>query len=183
MLESDPPLPRPGKTRSSGSPRLSWLSTANAWEESGTRCGRPAFMRSAGTVQIAVRRSISRHRAPSVSPVRAAVRIVNSNASAPIPSRKRSVAMKAANSTKGRAARCLTGAMRPCAGNTFARWPFQRAGFASVRYPRTAAQSRTFSIRPRSLLAVSVFEVQSGSRTSVMCRTSTSETANAPNTG
>ena len=47
--------------------------------DSGTRCSRPAFIRSAGTVQTSP--SISSQCAPSTSPVRAAVRMANSKAS------------------------------------------------------------------------------------------------------
>ena len=50
-----------------------------------------AFMRLAGIVQIALSRSTSAHVAPITSPVRAAVRIVNSSASAATASRLRSL--------------------------------------------------------------------------------------------
>src|SRR4051812_33029381 len=56
------------------------LSTATARSENGTRWTRPAFIRSAGTVQTRASRSISCHRAPSTSPERAATRIANSSA-------------------------------------------------------------------------------------------------------
>ena len=48
----------------------------------GTRCSRPAFILAAGTTQTFPFRSISDHLAPITSPVRAAVRMVNSNARA-----------------------------------------------------------------------------------------------------
>ena len=54
--------------------------------QSGTRWPFPAFIRSPGTVQILFFKSISDQRAPITSPVRAAVRIRNSNARALIPS-------------------------------------------------------------------------------------------------
>ena len=59
---------------------------ARAGADSGTRCSTPAFIRSAGMVQIPASRSISDQRAPSASPERAAVRIVNSSARAAIAS-------------------------------------------------------------------------------------------------
>ena len=56
-------------------------STASARGESGTRCARPAFMRSAGAVHTAPSRSISVHRALRTSPDLAAVSTRNSNTS------------------------------------------------------------------------------------------------------
>ncbi len=77
----------------SGLPFLSVVRTANASVESGTRCSRLLFMRDAGTVQTFAFRSISSQRAPMISPVRAAVRIVNSRALAATPACSRSVFM------------------------------------------------------------------------------------------
>jgi hypothetical protein len=68
--------------------------TAAAGAERGTRCARPAFMRSAGTVPTLDSRSTSSHRAPSTSPDRVAVRIANSRARAAIPTWRRSAARK-----------------------------------------------------------------------------------------
>ena len=50
-------------------------STSRACWESGTRCGRPAFMRSAGMVHVKV--SISDHSARRASPLRVAVKVKN----------------------------------------------------------------------------------------------------------
>ena len=49
--------------------------------ESGTRCSRPAFIRSAGTVHVAASMSISVHVANRTSPARAAVSTKYSKAS------------------------------------------------------------------------------------------------------
>jgi len=91
-------------------------STAMAAVDNGIRCSRPlfrlVFMRAAGTVHRRVRRSISSHRAPRASPVRAAVRIVNSRARAATPSRRRTSAMNVPTSAYGSAAWC---AMRAAA--------------------------------------------------------------------
>jgi hypothetical protein len=64
----------------------------------GTLCSLPAFMRCAGTVHCCLPKSISSHTALLVSPVRAAVRMVNSSALALSELRSRSSAMKAGNS-------------------------------------------------------------------------------------
>ena len=68
--------PRNTKSPVRGSPARICI----ARSESGARCSLPAFIRSAGTVQSLARRSNPDHRAPIVSPVRAAVKIVNSSA-------------------------------------------------------------------------------------------------------
>lgn len=68
---------------------------ASARSDSGTRCSLPAFMRWGGTVQIFAAKSISAQHAPRDSPERAAVRMVNSRARAPMASIARSCAMKA----------------------------------------------------------------------------------------
>ena len=54
---------------SCSTPRACWLS--------GTRCGRPAFMRSAGMVHVLVSRSSSDHSARRASPLRVAVSVKN----------------------------------------------------------------------------------------------------------
>src|SRR5712691_7645304 len=82
--------------------------TASEASESGTRCSRPAFMRPAGTVQTLASRSISPHRAPKTSPVRAAVKIANSSARAAMPSRPRRASRNSGKSSIGRAAWCST---------------------------------------------------------------------------
>ena len=56
-------------------------STSSVRVESGTRCVRPDFMRSAGTVHTRRARSISSQVASRASPDRAAVRMMNSNSS------------------------------------------------------------------------------------------------------
>ena len=67
-----------------------WLAPANsnasrridtARSDNGTRCALPAFMRSPGTVQTALSRSISSQVASRTSPDRIAVSVRNSNAS------------------------------------------------------------------------------------------------------
>ena len=50
-------------------------------------------------------------------------------------------------------------------GNVSLRWPSHRAGFSPSRYPRTRAQSKTRSIRPRMRAADSGVFVQIGSNT------------------
>ena len=76
---------------------------ATARSESGTRCSLLPFIRPAGTVHILAVKSISAHVAPTVSPVRAAVRIVNSRAFAETPSRLRNSMMKSLICVNGRA--------------------------------------------------------------------------------
>ena len=84
----DSPCPpfAPGKTKSFGEvcSGATEVRISIAGVDSGTRCSRPAFMRTAGTDHSAFPVSISLHLAPITSPVRAAVRIRNSNASADI---------------------------------------------------------------------------------------------------
>jgi hypothetical protein len=63
-----------------------------------------SLIRSAGTVQIFLSRSISGHRIPRISPERAAVRRQSSSASAEVASRFPSFAIKAAKSSSGIAA-------------------------------------------------------------------------------
>ena len=70
--------------------------------ESGTRCSRFIFMRSAGTTQSARSRSISAHVAPRTSPDRAAVNAANSSARAPKPSRLRNSAIQRGISSSDR---------------------------------------------------------------------------------
>ena len=78
------PWPLAGKdvTASEGP---SSLRSAIARPHSGTRCSMPAFIREAGIVHTRASRLISPHCAPRTSPVRAAVRIVNSSARAATP--------------------------------------------------------------------------------------------------
>jgi hypothetical protein len=71
---------------------------ASARSDSGTENTSRVFIRSGGMVQIALSRSISRHVAPSVSPVRVAVRIRNTSASAAMPSDDRRRFTKAGTS-------------------------------------------------------------------------------------
>ena len=63
-----------------------------ARSQSGTRCTRPPFMRAAGTVHMRAARSISDHFAPNTSPDRAALRMQNSSAQAPMPCASRNCA-------------------------------------------------------------------------------------------
>jgi hypothetical protein len=94
----------PGKYELARLGRLKILKDLNRAGDNGTRCSRPAFMRSAGIVQTFEIKSISDHLAPSASPERAAVRIRNSKASAAIASRSRSLPIKAGTSWYGSAA-------------------------------------------------------------------------------
>ena len=98
---------RPGKTNSL--PAASSFAFSNSSTQrgaSGTLCSLPAFMRSAGTVQVAWSRSISHHFASSTSLVRAAVRMRNSNAKLAIAgSPSCSLRTKAGTSVYGRAAK------------------------------------------------------------------------------
>ena len=89
----------PGKQIRSDEAFASASTTASAAAVSGTRCSRLPFIRSAGTVHTFDLRFISSQRAPITSPVRAAVRIVNSSALAAMPGRARSSAMNVAIST------------------------------------------------------------------------------------
>ena len=100
MLESGLPGLPPGNTKPSSPERCACISSriASARADSGTRCSLPAFMRSAGTVQVLSSRSNSVHRAPIVSPVLAAVRIVNSSARAAMPSCSRNANRKPGSS-------------------------------------------------------------------------------------
>ena len=68
-----------------------------------TRWTRAIFMRAAGTVHWRASRLNSSQRAPIASPVRAAVRIVNSRARADIAGFCRNRAMKLGTSSNGRA--------------------------------------------------------------------------------
>ena len=87
----------PGKMKSPWRTFTRSLRMAIAASDSGTRCSLSAFMRSAGTVQSLLVKSISSHVAQNVSPLRAAVRMVNSKARARcrLSSVARSLAMKA----------------------------------------------------------------------------------------
>ena len=93
-------LPRlvPGKTNSLRREAPSSFSTATARDESGTRCSRSLFMRSAGTTHSRSPKSNSFHRAPRASPVLAAVRITNSSARGVIPSLWRNLTIKPGSS-------------------------------------------------------------------------------------
>ncbi len=154
-----------GKTMSSGLPGIP--RTCSAALESAARCTLPPFMRSAGTVQVPRATSISPHVAPRISPERAAVRIPNIRARAPIPPTSERRAMNSAISSIGRARWCLTRDTFPGSASSLSRCPFHRAGFGQDRSSRVAAQSRTASNRPRTRLAVSVFVVQIGVRMSM----------------
>lgn len=157
--------------------------TAIAASDRGTRCGFPAFIRAAGTVQAALPRSISFQRTPLASPLLAAVRIVNCRQSAPVPVRSRSAVQNAGISCHGNAAWCSTGATLSGAGRTIARLPRHVAGLEPVRQPLTVAYARMVSIRPLSREAVSVFVVQIGCRTLRTSRISIEATSRLPMSG
>jgi hypothetical protein len=79
MFESGLRTERPGNKKSlPADSSLARLRISTARGGSGTRCSRLVFVRAAGMVHIAPPKSISSRRAPSTSPVRAAVRIRNS---------------------------------------------------------------------------------------------------------
>jgi hypothetical protein len=182
MLLSGLPRRWPGKTYSPVLAAASASKMAVARFDNATRCSRPLFMRTAGTVQSFRAKFISVHFAPSVSDVLAAVRIVNSSASAATDSRSRNWARKAGTSAKGMAA------WWPRVnfwrfGRSLSKWPRQRAGLASccpIR-PRARAASSTVSIRPRSRDAVSGMLVHSGCSTSSTAAVSISLTGRARN--
>ena len=139
-LLSPVPAFQPGKTNSSGLqldlilPRI-----ANARAHSGTLCSRPAFIRSAGTVQTSVPRSISDHLAPITSPVRPAVNIINSNARAELPDRLCSAVMNFCISLYGTAGWCLTRFTFAVFTRILSRCPRRRAGFSPSTYFRARA--------------------------------------------
>jgi hypothetical protein len=80
MCENAAPLRRPGKI--GPSVRCTLLSKTKVDVDRGTRCSRPAFIRSAGMVHTASSRLTSDQVAPRTSPDRVAVRIANSTARA-----------------------------------------------------------------------------------------------------
>ena len=94
----------PGNTKSFCRIAFSRFTMVNAAVDSGTLCSRPAFMRLAGTVHILFSKLISSQRAPSTSPVRAAVKIANSSARAATASRCRIFSKKPGSSPYGKAA-------------------------------------------------------------------------------
>lgn len=141
------------------------LSNAFTSLVSGTRCSRPAFIRSAGTVQILWSRSNSFQVAPITSLVRDAVRIVNISALALMLPFLRSWATSFGKSMYGTALWCSTFWTEEVAGSRCCNGPVQAAGFSPSRYFMALAQPRIFSIRPLSRLAVSGFVVQIGLRT------------------
>ena len=162
MSDNEPPL-GPGNTTSSAL-RPSSCTTCNTESAAslrGTSCCSDAFIRPAGTVQSLAARSTSPQVIPRTSPDLAAVKIANSRALAATPSRLRSWDMNVGISPYGRAAWCLTVAFLRGLRNT-SKWPFSLAGFSPLRSPFAFAASRTFSIRPRTLEAVSGFFRQMG---------------------
>ena len=76
---------------SAGADAKEWKTIKIATEgaDNGTRCSRFAFVLDAGTIHSASPKLISAQRAPSTSPVRQAVKTVNSSAIAATPSRAR----------------------------------------------------------------------------------------------
>ncbi len=75
MLLNGLPRRPPGNTNSPGVVSVSECSSATVGADSGTRCSRPDFIRSADTVHNNSSRSASRYSAPRTSLVREAVRI------------------------------------------------------------------------------------------------------------
>jgi hypothetical protein len=88
--------------------------------------------------------SISRHSAPTTSPVRAAVRMAKRSASAAAPSRAASARMKAGTCRQGRAAWCSA---RPLASRT-RRFTLAAAGRVASRLPRQLAGLKPRGRRP-----------------------------------
>lgn len=131
MLDSCPPFCA-GNT--SGPERGRDCRSPTACTPNATRCGRYIFIRSAGTFQTFVSKSISFHRAPSVSIVRAAVRSVNNSAYALVLVSARMRLTKAGTSAYGVALRGVTFWMRPCGGSRCDRAPpTHRAGLSPLR--------------------------------------------------
>ena len=174
-----------GKTMSVSASLVSFKDSSSciAASDSGTRCSFPAFMRSPGTVHSLCSKSTSYQAIPRTSPERAAVRMVNCRASAPMPLCWRSSAMKGFMSRHGSAAKCFDLATLERAGSSASRWPFQRAGLSPVRYRCTVAQSSTASKRPRRREAVSALVCHTGSSTRMMCAVSISATSILPMMG
>ncbi len=92
-LESEVPAFQPEKINSLSFSSSRRLRILMARFESGTMCSLPAFIRSPGTVQSLLARSISSQVAPITSLVRAAVRIVNSKARGETPGNALSLAI------------------------------------------------------------------------------------------
>jgi len=150
---------------------------------SGMRCSLPAFILPSGMVQTPAFRSISCQVAPRTSPDRAAVRMANSSALAPLPGIPLSDTMNAPIWAYGRAAWCSTLAVLFGADSSTSRCPFHRAGLGPVRYSWTVAQSRILSMRPRTLVAVSVLSFQIGRKIAMTWGSSTSFTRILPMCG
>lgn len=89
----------PGNTHRGSPSSFNSRSRASARRDRGTRCSRPAFIRSGGMIQTPSLKSNSRHSAAVVSDVRVAVSIKNSRARAERLRIVRSCATKAGNST------------------------------------------------------------------------------------
>jgi hypothetical protein len=119
--------------------RCTLLSKTKVDVDRGTRCSRPAFIRSAGMVHAASSRLTSDQVAPRTSPDRVAVRIANSTARAASPTCSRNSAMNAPQylPRQGRGGVQL---LRPCSD-----WP---RGFRGV--PATALGSRLGGVYSRS---------------------------------
>ena len=122
-----------------GCPTFTASNTARAAADNGTLCTLPAFMRRAGTTQIAAAVSTSPQVIPRTSPVRAAVRMAKRKASAAIPTRPSSAARKAGTCCHGKAGWCATARTLRGAGSSSARLPRQRAGLSPVRSLRARA--------------------------------------------
>ena len=135
--------------------------TATARSLNGTRCSTPAFIRLAGTVQVADSRSISPHVEPRASPDRAAVKIKNSRQSVVDDTPKARIRLMASPTWAwGRAAWC---SVLPC--------PFRgRTAVAACagspeRWPRAIAHRMTTLTRCKTRRAVSGLSVQIGAIT------------------
>ena len=182
MLDNGLPA-RPGKSRTPSCWPRSRTSSAIAASDNGMRCSFPAFMREAGIVHKRASRSNSDQLASSASDVRQAVKMHNSTSIAPAPGMARSCGMKAGSSRQSSAAWFSTFATALGFGNSWSRCPRHAAGLSPARNPCTVHHARMPSIRPRSLVAVSVLSRQIGSSTRITCSVLTSATGMAPSTG
>lgn len=134
-------------------------------------------------VHIRAVKSISSQVARRTAPDREAVSIANCNAFAAIPSRLERSTHQRETSLSASAGWLSLFATFAGLGRISERLPFHRAGLSPDRCPATVAHERTFSMRPRSRLAVSVFSHQIGSSTRKMSCTAISATSFEPRMG
>ena len=132
---------------------LAFSRIANARSTNGTRWARPAFILSAGTIQTLSMTSL--RLAPVSSPVRAAVNIANSSASAVMASRPCSISIRWGTSEYANAGWCFTLETLLGCGSNVSKCPRQSAGLTPFRSFLVVAADRILSILPRRRDAVS----------------------------